>query len=117
MTDATLNEMMGVLVEQELANSANTLELELKLGEASTLASIRDVMQDKWDKSVVQSYLSLSVVSANSQAEIQLRSLDRIMTRTSRPGIAVHVSKLRDAVGAVATEFQKCERPRLPKKK
>ena len=117
VTDATLNDAMRVLGEQERVSSANTSELELLLGAASTLAAIRGVMKEKWDRSVVETYLSLSVFSVKGQAEIKLKSLDRILTQTSRPGIAVNISKLRDAVGALVTEFQKCESPRLPEKK
>jgi hypothetical protein len=66
-------------------------------------------MVDRRDKVIVEKDLSATVVRAKKIAEISYRTTNQFLTRMSRPGIAIDVSKLRDAIGRVITEFQQCE--------
>lgn len=43
---------------------------------------------------------------------IKVNALNRILLSISRPGIAIDISKQRDVVSTVVTEFQKCEIPK-----
>lgn len=115
-TEAALVESERINREQELLESAGASELGAWLSSSGTLAAIRDAMQDKRDRFVVEMYLSLQLVMVKQHAEIQLNSVNRSLAKMSRPGLAIDVAKVRDSVNAVLAEFRNCESPKLPPK-
>ena len=111
-TQATLNEVDRINREDDLLKSADASVVEMALQNASILAAVRDVMVDQRDRVIVEKYLSISVFGTKRLAEIKLRYLNQILAKISRPGVAIDVSRLRDEVGAIASEFEKCESPK-----
>ena len=115
-TKATVEEVGRISIEQDFLIQANLSgeNVETAVNAALVLATVRDFMVDKRDRVVVESYLSISASYVRSIAEIRTRYLNQLLTKMSRPGLAIDVSKLRDAIGMVLGEFQKCESPRVP---
>jgi len=114
-SDAGIQQIEKINQEINLLDSV-TLDyntVQGPLNTASTLAAIRDVMVDKRDKTILELYLSESAVYAKNHAELSFNATNRTLTVMSRPGIAVDVSRLRDAMGMVLKELQKCESPRI----
>lgn len=87
-------------------------QIEIRLDAISILVSIRDFMVDKQDKLIVEQYISLYGLNVKNTAEIVFRSISKTLTQVSRPGVAIDVSKLRDAIGTVVGEFERCEAPK-----
>lgn len=115
-SEASLNQAEKINLEVDLlvnSRSAGAI-IQARLDAVSTLVSIRDSMVDKRDKMIVELYLSAVTVHTKNMAEIAYRQANASLTRMSRPGVAIDVSKLRDTIGTVLREFQRCESPKLP---
>ena len=118
-SEASLNQAGKINLESDLLLSAKSAGeiVQARLDALSTLVSIRDLMVDKRDKMFVEVQLSASVVFTKNLAEIAYKRANESLARLSRPGVAIDVSKLRDTIGVVSNEFQRCESPKLPSRR
>ena len=116
LSDAILQQIQKIQFETDLLGSviANNNSIKGPLDTTLTLANIRDAMVDKRDRTVVALYLSQSAAYTRKIAEISYRDTNESLTKISRPGVAGDVSKLRDAIGMVLRELEKCESPKMP---
>ena len=82
------------------------------------LFSTRDSMVDKRDKLIVERHLSLAADHTKRSAETSYLQANTSLTRLTRSGMTIDVAKmvlkLRDTIGSVLGEFQRCELPKLP---
>ena len=115
-SDAILNQVAKINREHDLLVGviSDGESVQGPLDTVSTLVSIRDVMVDKRDKMIVELNISLNAVHTKKMAELSYRTTNESLTQMSRPGVAIDVSKLRDTIGLVLGELQKCELPKMP---
>jgi hypothetical protein len=92
--------------------------IRARLDTVSILFSTRDLMVDKRDRIIVEQHLSLAAEHTKRSAETSYIQANTSLTRLSRSGMPIDVArmvlKLRDAIGSVSGEFQRCELPKLP---
>lgn len=90
-TQSTINEIDRNQRDQSIV--AGVLDAGERVGTAlnaaSMLAGIRDTMMDKRDTVIVERFLSLRISYIKRTAENQLRYVNKILTKLSRPGLAV----------------------------
>lgn len=110
---AQVDKMQLELNEIQQAESVGE-RVESALRIASVLAGVRDVMVDRRDTELANKFLSLYIAAAGRYAREANPFVNRILTKISIPGVAIDVAKLRDAIGMVGRELEKCESPKLP---
>jgi len=92
--------------------------IRARLDTVLILFSTRDSMVDKRDKMIVERQLSLAADHTKRSAETSYLQANTSLTRLTRSGMAIDVAKmvlkLRDTIGLVLGEFQRCELSKLP---
>ena len=73
------------------------------------LLGLRELMVDKRDKGTVSQYVARKGAYSRKAAERATQRVNNMLTHVSRPGVAVDVSKLRDALSQVGEVFGKCD--------
>jgi len=113
-SDIEFNRINKISNESDQLRNVSTLGqyVQFRLEALGILISIRDVMVAKLDRTIVEKYLSLMTAAAKQTAEIGYKQTNTVLAKVSRPGIAIDVSKLRDAIGKVVSEFHRCEIPK-----
>jgi len=105
-----LQDEMGLIEFAE--KGGRDVEAEMRF--AGTLALIRDAMVDAKDKAVVSWVLSNHLYTTGKLAEATKPLTSFSLRKITRPGIAVDVAKLQDAIEAVVRHLSECTAP--PKK-
>lgn len=81
------------------------------LNTAWILALVRNQMIDKRDREIAARFLSLTLKHSHEVAQSAFNSTNNVLRRLTRPGIAVDVAGLRDAIETVAKDLSKCSPP------
>jgi hypothetical protein len=90
------------------------LRVESALSETLTLARIRDVMQHPFDLQVLTAYLSAQAHHTRNVSQIAATYITDVMTRITRPGIAVDIAKVRDQIAETRKAFADCDPAKVP---
>ena len=105
-----IEQLQSEIADVDSALSAGN-DLQTEIANSWMLAMLRDKMVDARDKTMVSAFLSLRLSLARKMSELTDPMIGRTLRRITRPGIAVDVAKLRDAVETVAKELAKCTPP------
>ena len=82
-----------------------------RLSAASMLVQIRDGMVNVKDKTLVSAHLSIELSRTQKMGENMFKDINSTLTALSRPGVAIDVAKLRDAIDVVVKTLAICTPP------
>lgn len=112
-SDVQLQQIDKLLIEIDLINNATVSSERVQhlLSTGWQLALIRDKMVDARDKAMLSGHLSIQLAGTRPLAEKTSQYISSLLTRLTRPGVAVDLSKLRDSVELVVKNLAKCTPP------
>lgn len=83
----------------------------IELSKSLMLSQLKSMMIDQRDKVAVERFLSLVAVYVGKSSQAAQERLGQILSRVSRPGVAIDIAKLRDILTATTKDFGVCNAP------
>jgi hypothetical protein len=99
--------------EQVLISSADQVAsyVSNNLDKTLLLAQLKNVMVDQRDRMIVEKILSLIAKSVKDTSQRAHERISQLLSKVTRPGIAVDVAKLRDSLAEINKVFSSCTAP------
>jgi len=104
--DRSLSEESLISLAQQSAGYVVT-----SLDQALMLSQLKSVMVDQRDKIVVEKFLSTVAARVGKSSQNAHERVGQLLSRITRPGIAVDTAKLRDNLASTTKAFESCTPP------